>query len=735
MVDLSKYQSSILAAQEKTYNAPAEEHSGLFLDHLFLLGYKTNEIEHGVITRIADSSDQGVKKSGWYVYYQNQTVSVGIYGSWKRPEEKNIWYSKSENYLTFQERNEVAEQIKQAQETQRQSRDKLNQETAENARKLFDTLPCATDENPYLKRKQVKSFSDLRIKENKLWIPVIDDGLIVSAQTIDHDGQKRFMTGGKTKGCYFKIDGDDRIVYIAEGYATAASIAMATGNIVYVSFSAHNLYEITSYAKRKHGKIIICGDNDDTCRNKATQAQESLAVEVIYPPQGVNDFNDWWVSSRTQMLDFFQKKPEEIKKEVKKEVYDFEPSGIMLQIINYYNATAKRDQPLFAVQAAIAVCSIILGRNFQTNKENRTSLFLMNVAKSGTGKEHAKKIVEKILDATGNDYLISGDGYTSQSAVISACQERPRHITIIDEFSKYLQASQNKASGGHIAEANAALMQAIGRLEGKLRAKARASIGMSDKQRKELQNQYVVCPAITLLAMTTPEDFFNTIGTDAIKDGFVNRFIICISDVGREVPKDREPIEVPESIVNWEQLIRIRRGASDENPIIEPKTITIPFDFGCTAIQQNFHRYCIDVANNNEQFGLAEISGRSAEMAYRLALIIALSDNPNTSKIEPEHMSQAVNWIKFNLDRLVSELKANVASSEHEASKKDVLKALRKIDGIYKSDMFKRPPFSKYERKVLNAILSELLEAELITEITEEKEGAGRRRTMWRAVQ
>ncbi len=731
MVDLSKYQANILAAKEKVYNAPVEDHSGLFLDHLLLSGFKNlGHIEHGQITRICDADDKGTKKSGWYIYYQNETVSVGVYGSWKNPDEKQVWYSKEEKNLSLNERNEVFGQIKQAQERQQLARRKLNQEAAENAVKLIADLPLTTEENAYLKRKQVKTCPDLRQKGENLIIPVYYDGHITSIQTIKPDGEKRFMTGGKTKGGYFVIDGNDSIVYIAEGYATGASIAEATGNKVYISFSAHNLFETWMTIKDKYGKIIICGDNDKTCLAKCQQ----IACESIFPPAMHNDFNDWWVVDRNKMTEFFHMKPSKIEK---KEVYAdhvFHPTGVIAQIIDYYNATARRDQPLFAIQCAIATCSVILGRNFVTNFENRTSLFLMNLAKSATGKEHAKRVCEKILEATNNDHLISGDGYTSASAVISACQEKPRHITIIDEFAKYLQASKNAQSGGHMAEANSALMQAINRLDGTLRAKNRASIGMTIAQKKDVQNQHAVCPAITLMAMSTPENFFNTIGVDAIKDGFINRFIVCVSDTKRTISKRKEPMEVPESIIDWELQIKIRRGTSDESPIVKPNATIIPFSLECHAIQDEYEQYCIDIADMAEQYGMSEISGRSHEMSLKLALIIALSENPNVEEVKAEHMQQAVNWVKYNLDRLVKELKINISSSDYEATKKEILKALRACGGMAKSDMFKRPPFSKYEGKILENVLSELSEAELITKEIEEKEGAGRRKTIWKAI-
>ena len=755
MVDLTPYKSHIKAASEKAYNAPVEDHTGLFLDHLHLLGYsETGYPEQGQVMRMQAPTDKQGKKSGWYTYYQGEIVSVGVFGNWKEPEQKHIWYSRSEKDLTFQQKVEVRENIKKAQEAQKLEREKIQEEAGQKASEKFNSLPDADDNNPYIKRKQVKAYPHTKQDGNKLVIPVIHDDIITSTQTIYPDGFKRFLTGGKTKGCYFILEGKEDTVYIAEGYSTGASIAEATGCMVYIAFSAHNLYEVASYAKAKHPKIIVCGDNDDTCFSKAEQITSGLLIECLFPPTDHNDFNDWWVADKQAVIDFFLNgTTSELhrnlngttseQKETKKKHTDihtadtpiFTPKGVLQEIINYYNATAKKDQPLFAIQSAIATCSVILGRNFETNMENRASLFLLNVAKSGTGKEHAKKICEKILEATGNEHLIGGDGYTSSSAVISAAQDKPRHISIIDEFSKYLQASKNKNMGGHMADANAMLMQAIGRLEGKIRAKARSTFGVTKAQKEELQNQYVTCPAITLMGMTTPDDFFETIDRAAIKDGFINRFIVCISDAKRAMPKHREPMEVPESILAWERIIDERKGVTEESPVVEPNVDVIPFNSDCLDIQNEFQQYCIDIANKNEKFGLSEISGRSAEMAYRLALIIALSYNPVCKEVEGWQMQESVNWVKFNLDRMVSELKANVSSSTHEAAKKEILKALRtRKNGISKTRMYKDTPFSKYPRKDLDGILSELFDAELITNEVAESKNGGRKKTIWRAV-
>lgn len=737
MVDLTPFKEKLKIA---TKNTGDENPRCLFLDALFLSGFKPPKVlRDGVIDRIADPTDKGKSKSGWYIYNQYEDIAIGVYGSWKGYPERIVWTSRSEHSLSFQQRIKLNEEIKEAEAKRKIEEERLRNEAAENAFKLWDKAKDATQENAYIKKKKVKVYDGVREDGDTLLIPVCIDGHLTSLQKIKPDSTKRFLTGGRTKGCYFRIDGDERKIYIAEGYATAASIAEATGNCCYVSFSAHNLYEVAESLKEKkqESKIIIAADNDDTCRNKAQQIQDALGIEPIYPKEPHNDFNDWHVAEGIEALTAcLTKEAKKYKKQEKKNhANDFIPTGVLSKIINYYNATSGNDQPLFAVQCAIATCSVILGRSFQTNFSNRSSLFLLNIAKSGTGKEHAKKVMENILEATNNSHLIAGDGYTSASAVVSALQERPRHITVIDEFSKYLQAASNKYGNSHLMEANAQLMQAISRLDGTMRARSYATIGLSKDKKKELANQFVINPAITMLAMTTPDDLFNTIDVSSIKDGFLNRFIICISDAERSLRVHKEPIEVPQEIVDWEVSIRNRVGEGVENATAEPNVITVPFTMDAIKKQREFQQKCIDIANQLEAFRMDEIPGRANEMAMRLALIISLSENPNAERITDLQMQQAINWMDFNLMRLVDKLKMSVSSNEYEAHKKEILQALRDSDGgITFSAMMKRAPFSKHKRKDLVEMLTSLREADLIIDEPYQP-SKGRPTTLWSAIE
>ena len=591
-------------------------------------------------------------------------------------------------------------------------------------------------DHPYIERKQVDIYKGVKQEGDRIIIPVTYDGCITSLQFINADGSKKFMTGGRVKGCYFEIAGDNNTIYIAEGYATGASIAMATGKHVFIAFSAHNLYETTSKAKElfPDARIVLCGDNDQACKTKADQIESTLKVSSLFPDEKYNDFNDWHCGEGLEVLkDFFGKKPKTYRNNERYEVHKPQAFGVLCTIMDYYNATSGNDQPHFAMQSALATCSILLSRNFQTNFNNRTSLFLMNVAKSGTGKEHAKRIVERILEATNNEHLIGGDGYTSGSAVLSTLQVAPRHITVIDEFSKYLQAANNKNASSHLMEANTRLMEAIGRNDGIMRNKAFSMVGMTQEKKELLMNQAVINPAITLMAMTTPDDLFKNIDIGAIKDGFLNRFVVCVSDAQREKRKHREMIDVPQSIIDWSNAINERLGEDIEMYNQAPNVQTINFTLKAMEVQDSFQDYCIDKQNDLEIVSLSEVPGRSNEMAMRIALIMALAENPNATKIEEHHMQAAVDWVKYNLERLIIHLKTYISASDYEGYKKEILKdiRLRGERGVTWAEMQKQNPYSKHKKKDLEEMIQALIDAELIEQVEPIKRGSGRPSKTW----
>lgn len=750
------------------YKPVSQDPKGDFLSELGAAGFKAKPpIVVGKLTRIDAPDDKSGQMTGWYVYNEfddrhndGHVFGVGVYGSWRGNPERVTWTSKATGYMSSAERSDYHIQLEHAKAARDAEQQAVHREASERALSIYgQSLLSVDSDNGYLVRKKIKPVDGVRQSRDSLVIPVCTPDAIASLQFIKPNGEKRFLTGGRKKGCFFIVSGSTPVIYVAEGYATAVSIHMATGATVYVSFDAGNLYEVASHVKNKHGsksRVVIAGDDDkfsqgNTGRAKAVQASSALGLECVFPvfsnedskPTDWNDLHclEGIKAVKSQLMPSMEGiklyKSKEFVEASEEAASDLmSPIGVLGEITSYYHATSGNAQPAFAVQSAIAVCSVICARSFTTNYSNRTSLYLLNVGKSGTGKEHAKRVIENVLEACSLGHLINGDGYTAGSSVVSALMARPRHITVIDEFNKYMRAAQNKNSS-HLMEANSQIMQVFGRVDGTVRPRSYSTIGLQKDKRKDLENMKVVNPAITILGMGTPDELFKAIDMTSIQDGFLNRFLVCESHAERSTRIHKEHLDVPQSIIEWSAKITTRRGLVNDDCSEKPDLVTVTFSEDSLKEQRQFEEWCIEKANSLEKFGLSEIPMRGNEISMRLALIHALSRDPDAEYITREDVMWSTSWVKNSLEGLINKLKMSVSGSEYEGMKKAALLAIRSAgsNGFSYASMQKEKPFSTFREKDLKEILNALEEADLVIKDTSKTGKRGRPSTVYYAVE
>lgn len=169
------------------------------------------------------------------------------------------------------------------------------------ARKLWEEGTPALSHG-YTDRKYVAVHNDLRIHpDGMLMIPFRDEhGVLHGIQRIWEDGKKKAL--GPFSGRYFEFLGDNSVIYIAEGYATAASVAQATGCTTVMCVSAGNMRAVAEKINKLHpaSSIIFAADNDP--KSDGSNPGVEAAVEackkigkgmVIYPPAQTGSKVDW----------------------------------------------------------------------------------------------------------------------------------------------------------------------------------------------------------------------------------------------------------------------------------------------------------------------------------------------------------------------------------------------------------------------------------------------------------
>jgi len=264
-----------------------------------------DNIKIGKLVRFSTNGRK--EKNGWYTIFSNSDGStVIVFGNWQTGLKKTFYHSDNGKKISDAEKKQFDEQIKKAIEENKQARIQENKKAAEKASETWDKAEPASPDNSYLKRKLVKSYG-LKQTGKSLLIPVYDiSDNLMTLQYIYSDGTKQFLKGGKAKGGSFAIHGKKDIIYLAEGYATGATIYEATGQTVFIAFNSGNLESVALALKEKYpdSRIIIASDNDllkeqEIGKNIGLEAGKKAAATInaglcICPVN--SDFNDLMVS-------------------------------------------------------------------------------------------------------------------------------------------------------------------------------------------------------------------------------------------------------------------------------------------------------------------------------------------------------------------------------------------------------------------------------------------------------
>ena len=241
--------------------------------------------------------EKGHDKPGWYIVF-NDGIPAGRFGCWRSGVELT-WKADIGRSLTVAEEMAQSRRLSEA-KAQRDAEQAKTREVAANTVDLiWSQAGAASPEHPYLQRKGIQPNGARITGDGRLMVPLYNsDGELSSIQYIDHQGGKLYHPGGQTGSMFWLVGSTDDAdtLYIAEGFATAATISEVTGKPCAVAYSASNLVPVTGILKAAYPTLDICivADNDASGvgQRYAEQASAKFGVRMTMPPiEG--DANDY----------------------------------------------------------------------------------------------------------------------------------------------------------------------------------------------------------------------------------------------------------------------------------------------------------------------------------------------------------------------------------------------------------------------------------------------------------
>ncbi|CAI8809211.1 putative DNA primase/helicase [Pseudomonas donghuensis] len=232
----------------------------------------------GKLTRCKTRQDKGKEKNGWYVLHEHRTekgttLIFGSFGDWRTGETQKV---KTDGVrLTAEEREVMRARQEDAKRRAAEVAANAARRAANRASALFKRMP-EKGRSTYLDRKQIVGFKVRYAPRTGAFLVPMQNAQdqIVGLQVIYPDKQestgrdKSYWPAGMAKdGAFHLIGGHPEPgepVLVCEGYATGASLHMATSEAVAVAFDAGNLLAVAKLMRERFpGRpIILCRDDD-----------------------------------------------------------------------------------------------------------------------------------------------------------------------------------------------------------------------------------------------------------------------------------------------------------------------------------------------------------------------------------------------------------------------------------------------------------------------------------------
>lgn len=240
----------------------------------------------------------GEKNNNWYIAYSDE-IPAGIFGDWKTGEQYN-WRAEVGHTLSMVELADHNKRLEKLKAIRKQEQEIKHTNAAQAVQVLFDSLPLASPEHPYLKRKGTLPHNLKQTGDGRLVAPLYNiNGVLTSVQYISPKGDKYFYTGGEIKGSFCVLGELGNKFFVAEGFATGSTIYEETGIPTVIAYSASNIPEVVKYLRKTYdtSTITVVADKDDnkTGEKYAAIAAEKYGCKVIVSPVN-SDVNDYKIA-------------------------------------------------------------------------------------------------------------------------------------------------------------------------------------------------------------------------------------------------------------------------------------------------------------------------------------------------------------------------------------------------------------------------------------------------------
>ena len=287
------------------------------------------------------------------------------------------------------------------------------------------------------------------------------------------------------------------------------------------------------------------------------------------------------------------------------------------------------NRPL-AFAAALALLAYLAGRRYTTERGDRPALYILSLARSSTGKNAPLNMATTMAARLGLADGVATD-FASAEGLTDALRALPVRLVAMDEAQRLFSALAEKGEEAQFSRKKEAVLLDMWDKHLLVRADKAISSLRHDKlpARREL-------PSLTFWGSMTPSVFWKGATPAMVSGGLFGRFLVFDATELRANPRaSMEP--PPPALLSAARQI-VSRGADprrDDEAVAEARYV-VPFDPDADELQAELFIRLTEKRNalmsdpdNEPRCMLSDLVGREIEKTKRLALLFAISENPD----------------------------------------------------------------------------------------------------------
>ena len=319
--------------------------------------------------------------------------------------------------------------------------------------------------------------------------------------------------------------------------------------------------------------------------------------------------------------------------------------GFIDDVVKLSMQSAPYPNRVLSFTGALALLAFLVGRKVQDKRDNRSNIYLIALADSGTGKDHPRKVNFNIAFRAGVAGAI-GDAFASGEGLEDALFMHPSMLFQADEFDCIFNTL--KYSKDNRAESiNEKLLKFYGASNTIYPLRKKASAKKKDGTVHEIA--HIVNPNLVLLGTAIPQYFYESLSRRVLENGLVARCIIVEAGKRGEAGNP-QPITPSDSLIRAATYLAnldVNGNLTNEYPKPLIITETPEATAALREVQQECDRRYNFYEAQNEGAAKA-LWARAHEKVCKLAMLHGISGNV----YNPLITEKSVRWAWKFIDHL-----------------------------------------------------------------------------------